>query len=102
MFATCFVAAAMGQEAHLYYRVEEQRFPCDGLDCVAAAERLGDYCCERGEFAPSKDDGGGCELSPGGVAADAGGSESAAPWLGLGLGLCAAGAGRSRWRRARP
>jgi hypothetical protein len=100
-FASCFVAAAMGREAHLYYRVDEQRLACDGLDCVAAAERLADYCCERGEFAPSKDDGGGCELSRAGVAANAGGSESAAPWLGLGLGLCAAGVGRYRRRRAR-
>jgi len=101
MFATCFVAAAMGQEAHLYYRVEAQRFACDGLDCNSAALQLGDYCCQRGEFAPSDDDGGGCTLPPAGVAADGTPSESSARWLGVGLGLCAVGAGLYRRRHAR-
>jgi hypothetical protein len=98
-FTSC-VVTAMGQDPYLYYRVDDQRFDCDGLNCVAAAQQLGDYCCERGEFAPSKD-GGGCALPPGGVTADAGGSESAAPWLGVAFGLCAAGVGRYRRRRAR-
>jgi hypothetical protein len=98
-FASCFVA--MGQNPYLYYRVDDQRFDCDGLKCDSAVAKLADYCCERGEFAPSKDDGGGCMLPPGGVAADAGGSESSAPWLAVGFGLCVAGVGRYRRRRAR-
>lgn len=101
-FASCFVKEAMGQDAYLYYRVEEQRFACEGLDCNAAALRLGDYCCQRGEFAPSKDDGGGCTLPPAGVAADGSTSEGSAPWLGVGFGLCAVGVGLyGRRRRAR-
>jgi hypothetical protein len=58
-FDTCFVPAGDGR---LYYRVGEQRFDCDGLDCTAALVSLGDYCCERGEFAPDSDDGCGCSL----------------------------------------
>jgi hypothetical protein len=82
----------------LYFRVDEQRFECDGLVCASAVTQLADYCCQRGEFAPSDDDGG-CTLPPGGVAADGSSSESLAPWLGLGL--CATAVGLYRRRRAR-
>jgi hypothetical protein len=60
-FDTCFIAGGDGQ---LYYQVDEQRFDCDGLVCEAAIGELGDYCCERGAFAPpSQDEGGGCSMS---------------------------------------
>lgn len=101
MFATCLVNGTRGQEPRLYYRVEEQRFDCVGLDCDSSAvKQLADYCCERGEFAPDeKDDGGGCTLPGGGAAG--GSSDGLAPWLGVGLGLCATGLGLYRRRRAR-
>ena len=99
MYATCFVSGTGGQESRVYYRVQEQRFECAGLDCDSSAvKQLGDYCCERGEFAPSKGDGGGC-LLPGGVAAGASSSEGWAPWLGVSLGLCASALGLRRRAR---
>lgn len=58
-FDTCFVA----EDGQLYYRVMSERFQCAGLDCNAASVQLGDYCCERGEYAPSRGDGGGCALT---------------------------------------
>jgi len=59
-FDTCFIAGGDGQ---LYYQVGEQRFDCKGLECGAATTALGDYCCQRGEFAPRRDDdGGGCNI----------------------------------------
>jgi hypothetical protein len=58
-FDTCYIE----DEAQLYYRVEGERFQCDGLDCVAASAQLSDYCCERGEYAPSRGGGGGCALA---------------------------------------
>jgi hypothetical protein len=56
-FDTCFVATGGGQ---LYYRVDDQRFDCVGLECAMASQTLGDYCCQRGEFAPGKGGDGGC------------------------------------------
>ena len=72
-FDTCYIE----DDAQLYYRVEGERFECDGLDCAAASTRLGDYCCERGEYAPSRGGGGGgCTLaSP--VPSEQGGRSSA-------------------------
>jgi hypothetical protein len=58
-FDTCYIE----DDAQLYYRVERERFECDGLDCAAASIRLGDYCCQRGEYAPSRGGGGGCALT---------------------------------------
>ena len=43
-YDTCFVS----EDEQLYYRVDDQRFDCDGLDCGAASVTLGDYCCGRG------------------------------------------------------
>ena len=97
MFATCSVGSSMGQGLRLYYRVDEQRFDCAGLNCEAAVSELGDYCCERGEFAPSDDDEGGCAVPGVGLGND---SDSAS-WLSVGFGLCAAGFGLHRRRRAR-
>jgi hypothetical protein len=57
-YDTCFVS----DEARLFYQVGEQRFDCDGLDCAAASVTLGDYCCQRGEYAPGSNGGGGCTL----------------------------------------
>lgn len=92
-FDTCFLAGGMGQPARLYYRVEGQRFDCDGLDCVAAAEQMADFCCQRGAFAPDDDDDdGGCAL-PGGAA-----SGSSGAWLGVVLGIGLLGLGRRRLR----
>jgi hypothetical protein len=98
MFATCSVGSSMGQSLRLYYRVDEQRFDCEGLNCEAAASELGDYCCERGKFAPADDDDGGCALPGAGVGDDS----ASTPWLSVGVGLCAAGFGLYRRRRARP
>jgi hypothetical protein len=97
MFATCSVGSSTGPSLRLYYRVDDQRFDCDGLKCEAALAELGDYCCERGKFAPSDDDGG-CALQDAGVGEDSDGT----PWLSMGFGLCAAGFGLYRRRRARP
>lgn len=58
-FDTCYIDEGDGQ---LYYRVMNERFECDGLDCTAASTRLGDYCCRRGDYAPSRG-GGGCTLA---------------------------------------
>jgi hypothetical protein len=96
MFATCSVGSS-AQGVRLYYRVDDQRFDCDGVNCAAALADLGDYCCERGKFAPSDDDGG-CTL-PG---AGAGEGSDGTAWLSVGFGLCAAGFGLVRRRRARP
>jgi hypothetical protein len=59
-FDTCYVAAGGGR---LYYRVEDHDFECEGLECSAASQALGDYCCERGEFAPDQGGGDGCALA---------------------------------------
>lgn len=66
-YDTCFIAGE--GEPSLYYRVERERIGCDGLDCTAASVQLADYCCRRGEFAPSSGEGCGCVL--GGAAAAA-------------------------------
>ena len=58
-YDTCLIS----EEDQLYYRVNNQRFECDGFDCRAASETLSDYCCSRGEFAPSSGGGGGCSLT---------------------------------------
>lgn len=61
-YDTCYIASS----AELYYQVGDQRFACDGLDCDAASRELGDYCCERGQFAPGSNEsggGGGCTLA---------------------------------------
>lgn len=92
-FDTCYI----GDEAQIYYNVGARRFDCDGLDCAAAGVTLEDYCCERGEFAPSAgggDDGGGCGLG-------AAPPDSAATGVTGGValaGLALAGIG---WRRNR-
>jgi hypothetical protein len=74
-FDLCTVKRANGAIDYLYYRVDSERFDCSGLDCTAATQSLGDYCCRRGEFAPPRgdaaaaggDDGGsgGCSLAAG-------------------------------------
>jgi hypothetical protein len=91
-FDTCYLASS----GDLYYRVDEQRFDCDGLDCNAAKLRKDDYCCQRGEFAPDDDDGG-CALpsAPGAESGDSGGS---ATWLGVAVGIGALGLARARRR----
>jgi hypothetical protein len=86
-FDTCYIAEGDGQ---LYYRVDDQRFDCDGLECRGASATLGDYCCRRGQFAPSRGGGGGCALprdQPGPVPAMGHGGWS---WL-VALGLALAG-----------
>lgn len=91
-FDTCYIDEGEGQ---LYYRVMGERFECDGLDCSAANEQLGDYCCQRGEYAPSRSGGGGCALTTSGDASE--------PARDVRLGVLAAllvVAGRAR-RRAR-
>lgn len=91
-FDTCF----LDQPARLYYRVDAQRFDCDDLDCEAAALRMADYCCQRGEFAPDEDDGdGGCAL-PGTPGEHSAGGTA---WLGVALGVGALSLGRVRRRR---
>ena len=64
-FTTCFIDEGEGR---LYYRVKDQRFECDGLTCDDAKRELDDYCCQRGDYAPSGG-GGGCTLAPGGAGA---------------------------------
>src|SRR5690606_21193355 len=61
-YDTCYIAEGDGE---LYYRVMNERFPCDGLDCNAASVELGDYCCRRGDYAPSRGGGGGCAIGAG-------------------------------------
>jgi LPXTG-motif cell wall-anchored protein len=78
------VLTASGQLDHLYFKFDDQVFQCDGLDCGSAAQSLDDYCCERGEFAPSKD-GGGCTLPAGASTALRGESGTTNPGL-LGVG----------------
>ena len=75
-YDTCFVS----DEAQLFYRVGEERFDCDGLDCAAASVTLGDYCCRRGEYAPDSNGGGGCTL------------QAEAPGAGAPVGAAALGA----------
>jgi hypothetical protein len=62
---------------------------------------LADYCCSRGQFAPSKKDkaGGGCSL--GGADSRPGRSSAASgsAWLGA---LAVLLAGRRRWPRGGP
>lgn len=84
-FDTCYIE----DDAQLYYRVNGERFECDGLDCAAASTQLGDYCCQRGEYAPSRGGGGGCALAaPAPGAPPAPGRRSGAPGVCLGaLGL---------------
>jgi hypothetical protein len=93
-FDTCTLLGARGSIDHLYFRVDDQHFDCNVLDCNAAAQQLNDYCCERGAFAPAQDGGSGCSL-PSGVLA-LGGSEGA-----LGLGACCTLLGAALWRRRR-
>jgi hypothetical protein len=88
-YDTCFIEAGDGQ---LYYRVENQRFDCDGLDCAAASVELGDYCCQRGDYAPSHGDGGGCAFSDS--------ASSAAPGVGASAALALAFAATRLLRRA--
>jgi len=94
-FYTCPTETDAGDPA-LYYSVDGQRFDCDGLKCESAASQLQDYCCQRGKFAPSGDDGGGCALAPHRGAAPAGTTASGSPpsgtanvgaLLGVALGL---------------
>jgi hypothetical protein len=84
-FDTCTVLTSRGDLDHLYFKLDDQLFQCDGLDCNGAAQSLDDYCCQRGEFAPSKD--GGCTL-PGGVSAALGGEGGTGTRHAL-LGVCA-------------
>src|SRR5262245_19052924 len=59
-YTTCFIDEGQGQ---VYYRVDRERFYCDGLVCEAARQELDDYCCQRGEYAPSSGGGCGCRLA---------------------------------------
>lgn len=86
-YDTCYIE----DELQLYYRVADERFPCDGLDCEAASVALADYCCERGEYAPSRGGGGGgCALCAlGGPGSSPSGTGRGGVWLAaLGLALC--------------
>jgi hypothetical protein len=97
-FDTCYIE----DELQLYYRVEGERFECDGLDCTAASTQLADYCCQRGEYAPSHGGGGGgCALaSPPSIEPPGVGARSSAPGLCLGaLGLLVVSR-RARARRS--
>jgi hypothetical protein len=93
-FDTCFIDEGDGR---LYYRVKGERFNCAGLDCTAASVELGDYCCQRGEYAPSHGGGGGCSLAgalPSPAAAGAGGGAQLALAVAAGLLLGARRSGR--------
>jgi hypothetical protein len=96
-FNTCTAETDAGDLA-LYYSVDDQRFDCDGIKCEVAASQLQDYCCQRGAFAPSSDDGGGCALAPHPGTARSGAASSENVWacLGVGVGLFA----RRRRRRS--
>jgi hypothetical protein len=83
-YDTCFIEEGEGQ---LYYEVKGERFQCDGLDCTAASVELGDYCCQRGDYAPSHGGGGGCALSG---SAPTPGRALAATAAGVGLAFAAA------------
>jgi hypothetical protein len=91
-YDTCYVQ----EEGQLYYRVDGQRFECDGLVCSTASEGLADYCCSRGPFAPSKKGkgGGGCSLGGAGSGPERSGASSGSAWLGT---LAVLLAGRRRW-----
>ena|SRR5688572_25942741 len=94
-YDTCYIS----DDQRIYYSAPGRRFDCDGLDCAAAVASLGDYCCERGEFAPSaeKDDsGGGCGLVNVRVAPGAAG---VSPWW-LGASLLVYAGRRARRRGA--
>jgi hypothetical protein len=96
-FDTCYIDAGEGQ---LYYRVNDQRFDCAGLDCREASASLGDYCCRRGEFAPSRG-GGGCSMPsepPGSMPAH--GHGGGYGWLLLGLAFAGSGLRLLRGRSA--
>ena len=86
-YDTCFVS----DEARLFYRVGEERFDCDGLDCAAASVTLGDYCCRRGAYAPDSDGGGGCTVA----------AESGDVSLASGAAALGALAAVSAWRKRR-
>lgn len=86
-YDTCFVS----DESRLFYRAGEERFECDGLDCAAASVTLGDYCCRRGEYAPSSSGGGGCTL----------GAETADVSASLGALALGALAACATWRKRR-
>lgn len=61
-YDTCYIE----EELQLYYRVADERFDCNGLQCESASATLADYCCQRGEYAPSRSGGGGgCALQAG-------------------------------------
>jgi hypothetical protein len=60
-YDTCYIE----EELQLYYRVDDERFPCEGLDCKAASVTLADYCCQRGEYEPARGGGGGCACALG-------------------------------------
>jgi hypothetical protein len=90
-YDTCYVS----DDEQIYYSVMGRRFDCNGLDCAAAGVTLEDYCCERGEFAPSArdDEGGGCGLSRAAPDAPEAGGVASGVWLG---GLVMAGIGGRR------
>jgi hypothetical protein len=92
-YDTCYIS----DDQQIYYSVMGRRFDCNGLDCGTAGVTLENYCCERGEFAPSAgdDDGGGCGLIRAVPEAPEAGGVASGVWLG---GLVMAGIG---WRRAR-
>jgi hypothetical protein len=75
-FDTCYIDDGNGL---IYYRVGDQRFDCDELDCRLASTALGDYCCRRGEFAPSSEGGDGCTVGDAGP--DRRGGLASAAWL---------------------
>jgi hypothetical protein len=95
-YDTCYIS----DDQQIYYSVMGRRFDCEGLDCGAAGVTLEDYCCERGEFAPSakKGDGGGCNLVR--IVPEADGVATEV-WLGAGLVLAGIGGRRALKRRRR-
>jgi hypothetical protein len=90
-FDTCYIDEGDGL---LYYRIGDQRFDCDGLDCRQASTTLADYCCRRGEFAPPSGGGGGCAMH--GPEQGRSSGNGRCSWLAV-LGVAAAG--RQRWAR---
>jgi hypothetical protein len=96
-YDTCFIQ----EEEQLYYRVDDQSFECDGLECRAASEMLADYCCSRGQFAPSEKGkgGGGCWLGGAGSIPERSAAASGSALLGT---LAVLLAGRRRWPRGGP
>jgi hypothetical protein len=79
-YDTCII----DEGRQLYYRVDGERFECDGLDCRAASDVLADYCCSRGQFAPSEKGkgGGGCSLGGAGSIPERSALASGSAWLG--------------------